>query len=294
MYSPRGILPAHATSASHNRYHVAQELAELCPPTLGQEISITGSVSKGLADDFSDIEQVFYVQKLPDIQERDRWLKQIGAKGILHDDVAIEDGSIWSTFRFHDMWVEAGWQTYSQQEKLLRDILAGRILDHPRLILAEITAHALPLRSEGSLSRWQQQLAHYPPHLAHHLVAEATELWKFPHLLTARWALLHRDEPWRLAEILVRETHNILRILFAVNHQWEPEWKWIRQATATLATKPNHLMERIEMIWSSEAAAQRLTACFQLIHDTLALLPPHYNVADALSTVCESLDLYGS
>jgi hypothetical protein len=288
------MLPPGATAASQVRYRIAQALATLCPPALGQEVAVAGSVSKGWADDTSDIEQIFYVQKLPTLQERDTWLHQIGASEILHDEAPLEDGSIWSTFRFRDMWVEAGWQTFSQQEELLSHILTGQILDHHRLILAEVTAYALSLRSEGYLSRWQHRLVHYPPALAHRLIAEATELWRFPHLLTARWALIDRNEPWRLAEILVRELHQILRVLFAVNHQWEPEWKWIRQTTATLVLKPEHLMERVEAIWTSENAAQRIAVCFQLIYDTLALLPPEYDVVQALRAVRESLELHGS
>jgi len=288
-----GTHPLQATSASHVRYRVAQELAALCPPVLGEEISVTGSVSKGLADDTSDIEQVFYVQKLPDIQARDAWLHQIGANEILHDEAFIEDGSIWSTFRFRDVWIEAGWQTFSQQEELLRQILTGQILDHHRLILAEVVTHALSLHSEGHLSRWQQQLMHYPPTLAHLLVADATELWKFPHLLAARWVLIHRNEPWRLAELLVRELHHLLRVLFAANHQWEPEWKWIRQTTTPLVLRPDHLMERIAEIFAEDTATHRIAVCFRLIYDTLVLLPSEYDVKQAIRTVRESLDLHG-
>ena len=287
-----GVLPPQATAASHVRYHIAQEIVTLCPPMLGQEVAVTGSVSKGWADDSSDIEQIFYVQILPTLQERDTWLHEIGAGEILHDEAPLEDGSIWSTFRFRDIWVEAGWQTFNQQEELLSHILMGQILDHHRLILAEVTAHALSLRSEGQLSRWQHQLLHYPAVLAHRLVEEATELWKFPHLLTARWTLIDRNEPWRLAEVLVRELHQLLRVLFAVNHQWEPEWKWIRQTTATLVLKPEHLMERIEAIWTSEDAAHRIAACFQLIYDTLALLPPEYDVLPALHAIHESINTH--
>lgn len=260
---------------------------------LGQEISVTGSVSKGLADEASDIEQVFYVQEIPDVQARDAWLRQIGASEILHDEAPIEDGSIWSTFRFRDVWIEAGWQTFKQQEELLHQILAGQVLDHQRLILGEITAHALSLRGEGHLTRWRQQLAQYPPHLAHRLVADATELWQFPHLLEARWALGQRNEPWRLVEILLRELHNILRVLFAVNHRWEPEWKWISQTTASLVLKPDHPMERITAIFTEDAAPHRIAGCFQLIYDTLVLLPPEYDVMPALSAVRESLELHG-
>lgn len=288
------MLPSRATLASHTRYRAAQELVTLCPLALGQEVSITGSVSKGLADDFSDIEQVFYVQKLPGTKERDTWLKQVGATDILHDDEAIEDGSIWSTFRFHNIWIEAGWQTFSQQKELLCHILAGKILDHHLLILAEVIVHALSLRSEGHLSQWKQQLEHYPSDLARYLVTDAIELWKFPHLLASRWAMLHRDEPWRLEELLVKELHNLLRVLFAVNHQCEPEWKWISHSTATLVFRPDHLMERIAAIWSPDGATDRITACFRLIYDTLVLLPPEYDVVQALHSIRESLDLYGS
>ncbi|WP_338249656.1 DUF4037 domain-containing protein [Dictyobacter halimunensis] len=285
-------LPPRATAASHTRYRIAQELSELCPPVLGQEIAITGSVSKGLADDPSDIEQVFYVQEIPGVQARDTWLRQIGASAIIHDETTIEDGSLWSTFRFGEIWIEAGWQTFRQQEELLRQILAAQVLDHHRLILGEITSHALSLRGEGHLPRWRQQLTQYPPQLAQRLIANATDLWQFPHLLEARWALAQRHEPWRLAEVLLRELHNILRVLFALNHQWEPEWKWISQSSGALALKPHHLMERSTAIFTENDAKQRIAACIQLIYDTLTLLPVEYDVAQALNTVRESLDLH--
>ncbi len=106
-------LPSQATATSHHLYHTAQQLATLCPLHLGQEIVLTGSVSKGLADEQSDIEQVFFVENLPFQPERDAWLHQIGACEIVHDEAPITDGSIWSTFRFQDVWIEAGWQTFA-------------------------------------------------------------------------------------------------------------------------------------------------------------------------------------
>ena len=59
---------------SRIRYKVAHELAQLCPPALGQEIVLTGSTSWGIADEASDIEQVFYVDVLPLVEEREKQL----------------------------------------------------------------------------------------------------------------------------------------------------------------------------------------------------------------------------
>lgn len=290
---PLDRLPFHASPASHARYTIAKALTTLCPVELGQEVAVTGSVAKGWADDASDIEQVFYVQKLPDTQERDGWLQQIGAENILHDENSIEDGSIWSTFRFQGVWIEAGWQVIERQETLLKQILMGQVLDHQRLILAEVTTHAFPLRSQGYLSTWQHLLQHYPPDLAYSLVNDAIELWRFPHVLEARWVIVQRKEPLRLAALLVGEVHRILRILFAANHQWEPDWKWIRQATDTLAIKPDACSERIDAIFCEQNDLHRVAACLQLMYDTLVLLPATYNVERALITIRESLRMHG-
>ena len=62
------------SEASRIRYRVAHELAQLCPPALGQEIVLTGSTSRGIADEASDIEQVFYVDVLPLVEEREKQL----------------------------------------------------------------------------------------------------------------------------------------------------------------------------------------------------------------------------
>jgi hypothetical protein len=292
IFPPSTEISLQATPASHLRYQIAHILAELCPVALGQEIIVTGSVSKGLADEFSDIELVFYVSELPGILERDTWLRQIGAADIIHDEDSIADASIWSTFRFRDIWIEAGWQTFRTHEDLLQRILAGQVLDHSRLILAEITARALPLRSEGVLARWQQELVQYPSVLAPKLIFEATDMWRFPHLLTSRWASVARNDPLKLTGVLVSEVQRLLRVLFAANQQWEPEWKWISSITSTLAYQPDDLLERIEIICTEKDLAQRVRVCFQLIYDVLSLLPPEYDCTQARNTMLASLDLH--
>ena len=53
-------LPTAATKDSHIRYKIAQKLANLAPPSFGQESVLTGSASRGVADKYSDIEMMFY------------------------------------------------------------------------------------------------------------------------------------------------------------------------------------------------------------------------------------------
>ena len=285
----RGNLPSGATAASELRYHLASQMAQLCPPILGHEIILTGSVSRGIADDHSDIEQVFYVDTLPSMDERDQWLRHIYATSIMHDSEPIEDGSIWSTFLFRDIWVEAGWQLLHTHEQNLRSILSGNVTDHHQLKLADITARAIPLRSNGFLSQWQQALSHYPETLPAKLIRSATELWMFPHLIAARWALVQRNDTFALAERLVDATHDVLRILFALNMQWETDWKWIEHITQNLLIKPERLSERINSMCFFSSPEQSMRTCLQLLYDTLLLVPEQYAVSQALTAVRESL-----
>ncbi|MDQ2907062.1 MAG: DUF4037 domain-containing protein [Ktedonobacteraceae bacterium] len=278
-------LPSTATQASDLRWQLACELAQLCPPDLGREIVLTGSTSMGIADEYSDIELVFYVDMPPLAEQRADWLYEIGVEDLVLDTDPIADGSLWATFRFHDVWVEAGWQSLADHEKNLAAILSGEVLDHHALTLGWIMQQALPVCSEGYLAGWQQSLATYPEALTPRLLANATELWNFPHLVAASRALIQRGERFTLTERLLREVHNVLRILFALNQQWEPVWKWLAYTTANLALKPADLVERINAIFSSSQPEQSLLLCRNLVHDTLLLVPPVYDVSCALALI---------
>lgn len=109
-------LPSDATKASRIRYQLAQEVAQACPPELGREIALTGSVSRGLADDDSDIEWLTWVETLPSAEERVAWLREVGATEIIPAERAIGDGSIWAWSRYSGVCLETGWQTVGEQE----------------------------------------------------------------------------------------------------------------------------------------------------------------------------------
>jgi hypothetical protein len=258
---------------------IAQELADRCPPALGQEILLAGSVARARADAYSDIEQIFYVSSMPSRADCDSWLTDIGVERIVHDDEPLRDLSRWSAFRYRGVWIEAGWQVISQHDAWLRQIVAGQILEHSLLILAEMTTTARSLRTQGWLARWQETLAHYPDLLQTRLAQDALEPWRFPNLLAARWAAAAREDHLALAERFVRDVHGVLRILCALNRQWEPEWKRLRDLTVSLPLKPASFLERLAGIFSTDPAVDRIAGCFQLMQETLDLLPASFPVS---------------
>jgi hypothetical protein len=71
-----------STEASRHRLALAQALTDTCPPKLGEEIAITGSVARGIADRYSDIEINCWVRALPEPEAWREWLRAAGATHI--------------------------------------------------------------------------------------------------------------------------------------------------------------------------------------------------------------------
>ncbi len=76
-------LPSSANEDSYIRYKIAQTLANLAPSSFGQESVLTGSASRGVADRYSDIEMMFYVEALPARRDRETWLHNAEAVTIV-------------------------------------------------------------------------------------------------------------------------------------------------------------------------------------------------------------------
>ncbi len=277
-------------SSSARRRRLAGELARACPADHGREIAVTGSAALGLADATSDLELNFWVDELPPVEARRAWLERVGATEIVPDDAPLADGSHWLTFRFRDIWVEAGWQTIADLVQTLDEILAGALTSHDRLLLASLVAHAVAVRTDGALATWQARLASYPEVLGERVIAANTTVWHLPHAVQGRWALVRRGDSLALTERLLWDTSNVLRVLYALNRQWEPDWKWLRFKLRDLTRAPDRLAERIDLIFSTGASPrERVVTCQQLILDTLALLPSSPGIVRAREVVDQSL-----
>jgi hypothetical protein len=286
-------LPPQATLASRMRYEAAQALVDAAPAAFGQEAILSGSAARGVSDEDSDIEIVFYVEALPARSACDEWLQRVGASDIVFETESSEEDQRWVFFVFREIWVEAGWQLLAAHEQRLDALAQGRVAAHGPLTLAWIVQHAVSLRSVGLLHRWRQQLAPYPETLPQKILTDATHFWFFRHFLAVRWALIRRGEHLALLERLYQDTRNMLRILFAINHQWEPDWKWLRGELPRLTIKPERLLERIDAIFLEPNLERRVALSMSLLRDVLALVPAQYDVARARANIREALQAHG-
>ncbi len=279
------MLSKNVTKASQERYQVAKELIEKCPISLAKEIALTGSVSRGVADDFSDIEIIFWAEEIPSEKERMEWIKEVGGTDLKPYKEPIADGSMWIIFYYEGYWIEAGWQNISLLKEHIEEILTGNVVNHERLILASIIKNAKPLRSDDVLLKLQQELDNYPEELQIKLINPPLQIWTLPLIYDVFKALSHRDDRIPLVERLTGVVRTLLRILYALNKEWEPDWKWIDAGIQNLEIKPIRMSERIKEIFAMSDPIQSTKMVLELFDETIQLIPEKFDQNDIFKII---------
>jgi hypothetical protein len=282
-------LPEDATPRSHALFELAREIADACPVELGVEIALGGSVARGWSDELSDIELNCWVETLDWPGERAAWLRGLGVERLIIDDEAHETGSWWMEFVYQDTWVEIGWHEIAHFDDLLQRIVHGKVEDMYEMTPAEMLVHSIPFRDGPNLRRWRDMLRDYPEALRRAMIALGTKGWREPHY----WELgaLRVRRPDHTIALLRTEAtvRNVLRVLFAVNRQWQPDLrKWTRQWAETLERKPERLAERVLSILERPVAAESHSDLLSLVDETLALAPDDHGVAETRLVVLEA------
>jgi hypothetical protein len=268
-----GVLKKIPSEECKERIRLAEEIASKCTLEYGKEIIITGSVSRGLADENSDIEIEFLVDDLMPECDMVNWIKEIGGTKIYPYGAPIGDGSVWIIFKYKDYWIEAGWQKIDTMRDNIKSILTGEVYTHDKLTLASTFKNAIFIRKNGVLDSLQEELNSYPDDLQQKIIMNTIIPWTVDLGLNVRRVLAKRDDKIPLLERMIADVHRILRILYAVNKQWEPDWKWTKHIIKDLDVKPENLIERIDSIICIKNSEESLKNCFQLIYDTLSLIP---------------------
>jgi len=266
-------------SRSEELRALAQRVADGLPPDV-IEVVLTGSVSRGVADDVSDIEmlcvterplsleEAFDLARLAGLEERDSW-----------GDPSTPTRRVFGYLE--DTPVETVWWSRELAEELFAN--GGS---------AEAIANGVALRTSGLLAEWQERLADYPDALVAERVEKAAERWGGftpAGLLT----LVRDDVALARMEWLVESAQRVLAIVFALNRQHAPTAKRLSARVATLAIKPDRLAERIEESLAGQDPRRSLATMTELQLETVRLAPDGPNVARARRWLAEGLAILG-
>lgn len=249
---------------------IAQGIADALPLT-AEEVVLTGSVSRGVADDVSDIEMLIVTQGEPDLADCFSFAAACG----------VTDLGTWgqqgaptkrvSGYR-DGVPVELIWWSRAHAESAIDAIFADDLS-----ATADAIANGVALRTSGLLAQWQERLRHYPEELARARIEDAALTWggfAAAGLLT----LVRPGERLALVERMVDDASRVVRIVFALNRVWQPTLKRLADRAATLSHKPERLAERIEEALTEPDPHRALLVMTELQAETVALAPDGPNI----------------
>jgi predicted nucleotidyltransferase len=265
------------TARSEELRALAQRVADALPPEV-VEVVLTGSVSRGVADDVSDIEMLVVTEEQLSLEEAFELARRAG----------LEERDSWGdpstptrrVFGYLDGEpVETIWWSRELAEELFAS--GGS---------AEALANGVALRTSGLLEGWQERLADYPDTLAAERIEKAAERWGGftpAGLLT----LVRDDVALARMEWLVEAAQRVLAIVFALNRLPLPTAKRLAARVEPLAIKPERLAERIDEALAEPDPRASLRLMTELQLDTVQLAPSGPNIDRARWWLAEGVEL---
>ena len=260
---------------------LARQVAEALPPEV-EEAVVTGSVSRGVADDVSDIEMLLVTRAGLPLEE---CFALAGAAGL--DELGTwgaQGGPTRRVSGYRDgVPLELIWWSRDHAEASVDGMLRGEAPSG-----ADALVHGVPVRTGGALARWQERLASYPEELVPTICEDAALPWggfAAAGLLT----LVRPGERLALLEWMVDAAIRAQRIVYAVNRTWQPTTKRLAARTSTLAVKPERFAERIEEALSETDPARALLVMTEVQLDAVALAPSGPNVDRARAWLAEGV-----
>jgi predicted nucleotidyltransferase len=272
-----------ATAKSVELRAVAQAVADALPEAVG-EVVLTGSVSRGVADDVSDIEMLIVTPEEPALEEcfalaTAAGLADLGTwgqQGVPTKRVSgTRDGAA----------LELVWWSRAHAEAAVDAIFEG-----DASTTADALANGIPLRTSGLLERWQERLRHYPEELARAQIEDAVLTWggfAAAGLLT----IVRPHERLAQLERMVDDATRVVRIVFALNRVWQPTTKRLADRVAALPRKPDRLAERIEEALTEPDPRRALLVLTVLQAETVALAPDGPNVIRARKWLSDAREI---
>jgi hypothetical protein len=276
-----------APASSGDLRKLAQEVADALPAGLVEEVVLTGSVSRGVADALSDIEMLVVTREPLELEDCFTLARAAGLEGL--DTWGADDRPARRVSGHRDrVPVELVWWPHAYAEARIDALLAGETPS-----TADALVHGVPLRTSGRLGAWQERLRAYPRDLATAQIEQAALRWGGfapAGLLT----VARPGDRLALTEWLLDAATRILAIVFALNGVWQPTTKRLAARLAPLPAKPDRLAERIEDALTDPDPRRALLVMTELQLDTVLLAPRGPHIDRARAWLAEARDVLRS
>jgi hypothetical protein len=272
-----------ATDRTQELRALAERIADALPPVV-EEVVITGSVSRGVADEASDIEMLVVTSEPLELDECFEHARAAGLERL--DTWGPQGTDTKRVFGYREgVPIELVWWSRDFAEASVAGILAGEPSGS-----GDALANGVAIRSSGLLEDWQKRLRDYPDEVAAERIEDAALTWGG--YAPEGWLTVIRPgERVALVELLYDDAVRVLRIVYAMNRVWEPTTKRLASRLEALSVKPERLAERIDEALTETDALRAVLLMKELQLDTAALAPSGPNIDRARRWLSEVVDV---
>jgi len=244
-------------------------------------VMVSGSVARGHADTYSDLEiGVFWIQP-PSDDERKTAIARTGGEVwsftsyqtepeiVAHEQYGLSEMVIAGQPYIGSLMVSTNHLTRNGMERCLADVLehADTALDKQTLIAA--VQDASPLYGDALLRAWQARASVYPDRLAIKIIQE--NLWCGPWCIPQAYA--ERDDTLVLYQHFIWMQQSILKILAGLNRVYyrSEEYKWLDAMISRFPSAPPDLADRMKQAFREDPAIG-VRHMLELIRETVRLV----------------------
>jgi hypothetical protein len=247
---------------------------------------VGGSVSRGCADSYSDLEiGVFWDGAIPTEERRDA-VSRLGGELWTMD----RDGRHMEHFGLYELdnftgscMVSMNHNTVAEMEETLQAVLERWETNPDFQELLFAVQHSVPLHGHDLVSAWNERAASFPEELAARIVQENLSFgpWFIPQAYAARndFLLLNRH--------FLTIAQHLIRLLLGLNRLYLPssEFKWLDQTIKRMTITPTRLPERLRTVFQTPDLAFAWRELNALMFETLDLIDIHLPLVNTRSFV---------
>lgn len=230
-------------------------------------MAVGGSVSRGQADAFSDLELLCFWDIFPDIETRHALVEAIGAELIFPiDDDQNEDNLI-----LKDIQIDVMHNTVDYYDNMISDAWEFHLADYQTLGFLDTITYAYPLFGEDILSVWKEKTNAYPRELAINVIFD--NLVKLHNGNIELY--IQRDNPTEFYAQMVAIQRKLFNILSAINKSYAGGYKWMYPELESMEIAPVNIAVRFKQMFV-ENKFEAVEDLYALVFETLFLVKHNF------------------
>jgi hypothetical protein len=224
---------------------------------------VGGSVARGYADVYSDLEMPLFWDDRPSDEVRRAIVADLGAEFLYgYDGPANEDQLLIDGFQV-DFWQ----CLVADEEKVFEDVLTRFDTDLGSSNFMDTIRACIPLHGEDLIARWKERAQRYPEGLVVKNIQESLGRLDRGHLE----AHSRRDNPTVLYGTIGELQEQVFLILLALNREYFPSYKWMYRSLSKMRVKPTDIAHRFRRAYTCPQA-EAIRDTVDVVQETLTLV----------------------